>query len=318
MIVALNSQCQIIQSFGDTVYFELVDFENGFEYLQIDTSSQNIWEIAMPSKVFFDSSYSSSKAIITDSINAYPSNNLSYFDIILTQNEPPIPWVGGSLLLSFRHKFDTDTLIDGGFITVSFDQGESWQNIIDPIQSDYWVYYGSYPGVSYEDEFNKNIYTSSDSIMLGHKGYSGNSGGWINTSMAWLSYPVKSSQKADLNQQIIRFNFISDSIDNNREGWMIDDIAVYAIDLGSSTTPLTIQPTVKIFPNPMKEIVTIEANKDISRLRIYNQVGQLVEEMRPNSHHVVLFKRQLSNGLYTVDIAFENGQNMSSRLLIIE
>ena len=68
---------------GDTTNWDTIKFESAYEYLNIDTSNQNIWQIGRPSKIFFDSAYSKEKAIVTDSINFYPVNNCSYFNLYL-------------------------------------------------------------------------------------------------------------------------------------------------------------------------------------------------------------------------------------------
>ena len=66
---------------GQDVTWDVIAFEAPYEYLGIDTSGTCIWQIATPHKTFFDSSCSTDQAIITDSLNSYPVNNYSFFDL---------------------------------------------------------------------------------------------------------------------------------------------------------------------------------------------------------------------------------------------
>ena len=301
-LVTINGLCQIVQKQGDTISFELVSFEHPFDYLEIDTSSQNIWQIGMPSKTIFDSAFSPSKGIITDTTNPYPVNNHSYFDLIFTENDAPIPEVGFSLFISFKHKFDTDTLKDGGFVTVSFDHGQTWRNAIDEIYYQ-WHYYDAYPGDGW---YNENVYSKSDTLFDNNYGYSGNSGGWIATTLAWHYIPVKKYASADPNQQIVRFNFISDSIDTNKEGWLIDDITIYSLDLGSYTNPIGLNSKFSVFPNPMQDYTAIESENQISCISVYNSNGQIVKVLNPNSNHILFHRDGLSEGTYIIKVESNN------------
>lgn len=310
-MVSINGISQIVKKAGDTISVELISFEQQFEFLTIDSSSQNIWEIGSPSKAFFDSAHSHPNAIITDSINTYPINNLSYFDIVLTEGEEPIPEVGISFLISFKHMFDTDSLKDGGFITTSFDHGQTWRNVIDFM--DYqWQGYEAFPGYGW---LNENIYTTSDTLIGGNYGYSGNSGGWISTTIAWHYIPVKKGSYQDPNQQIVRFNFISDSIETQKEGWMIDDILLYSLDLGSFTKGISQHSSIKVFPNPMTDYTCIESDIVISHITIYNSVGQKVKDWYPSANIAFIEKGNLQSGTYYLKIE-RNNQFEFNKLII--
>src|SRR6266478_1466792 len=81
------------------------------EPVYIDTTlSGNIWQIGRPQKVFFDSAFTRPNAIVTDTINYYPKNNVSEF-ILKT---PTFLLCCGGVIMRFFHKYDTDTLADGG------------------------------------------------------------------------------------------------------------------------------------------------------------------------------------------------------------
>lgn len=271
-----------------------IDFEEPCEYVEIDTSSQNIWEIGKPSKILFDSAYSITNAIITDSINNYPINNYSYFDLYIGYFN--IDWYPEDIFIEIKHKFDTDTLKDGGYITVSYDMGSTWRNII--MDS---VYGEVSPG--WEGSGSKNLYSEDDRLFNGEYGFSGNSKEWISTWFCWHLIPVKSSKDFIGDTMIIRFNFISDSIENNKEGWMIDNIKLYSEDLGGgidSSMPLEF----KIFPNPMKDFAFVDVKKDGKiEICLYDIRGQLHRQMHYEAYETIRFEKDnLTPGIYFLKI----------------
>ncbi|MFW6020171.1 MAG: hypothetical protein ACOCPM_06280, partial [Bacteroidales bacterium] len=98
----------------------------------------------------------------------------------------------------------------------------------------------------------ENLYTDTDSLAGQKFGFSGNSGGWITTQFGW-QYAVVKNNPSDT--MIIRFNFVSDSIDNPKEGWMIDNIRLHTIrPTGIQTTE---QPGFQLYPNPTNGPVNI-------------------------------------------------------------
>jgi len=108
--------------------------------------------------------------------------------------------IGDSTALSFYHQFDTESNYDGGVLEISTDDGITWTDLgPNMIQGGY----------------NNNVLNSRD-------GWSGNSGGWIQTVVDLSSYVGESA--------IIRFQMLCDfSVAD--VGWWVDDISI--IKLGS-------------------------------------------------------------------------------------
>src|SRR5690348_2572222 len=89
--------------FAQPPYYDTIGFEGGIHNLRIDTSqANNLWQVGKPSKIVFNSAYSIPSAIVTDTINPYPPNNISSFTIC----EPLIHY--NLYHLSFTHKYNTD------------------------------------------------------------------------------------------------------------------------------------------------------------------------------------------------------------------
>ncbi len=287
--------------------WDTISFEKPYMHLKIDTSVHNIWQIGTPHKVFFNSAYSGRKAIVTDTLHNYPVNNKSFFDLkIGTFNF--YSYFPASILIGITHKFDTDTLRDGGYITVSYDNGITWVNII----KDTLYQIGMTPNF-----FNSNLYGQQDSLFNGENGFSGNSGGWITTWFSWQVLFIKKSGSEVGDSMIIRFNFVSDSIASNKEGWMIDNIRLSSDNLGGIIKNESAK--LKIYPNPMKEIAYIELDKlyQSTRLEVYDTDGKLVEQQTYWNKQVLSFdKRQLVSGIYILKIVADQVQIGSSKLII--
>ncbi len=286
-LTALQSFAQWTEYVWDTI-----TFEEPYEYLVIDTSSQNIWQIGAPHKIFFDSAYSANNAIVTDTINYYPTNNYSFFDLYIGLYN--VDWFPMNIFIEIKHKFDTDTLKDGGFITVSYDNRQTWMNIIN--DTAHW--FDETPNQN--NMFVENLYSSSDTLYNGEYGFSGKSSGWITTKFSWYFCPVKTQLGDTL---IIRFNFISDSIETHKEGWMIDNIKLYSVDLGGKIYEIKLL-DFGIYPNPMNKTAIIELdNYHEIELSILDNQGRIIRKNKYfNNQPIIINKDKLNPGIYFVKI----------------
>lgn len=200
----------------DQLYYgDTIRFENDNAFISLDTIQNNIWQIGEPQKNIFNAAYSPSRAILTDTIQSYSNNNHSYFQVMVTQQNLPFPIFPLSIFLEFKHKINSDSLKDGGYITVSYNKGATWENVINSNPP----FFGFY--------MNTNIYSQNDSLINGQVGFSGTDTTWKTTNIGWPLMGVKSSAQYDT--ILFRFNFISDSIQTNKDGWMIDDIRLYGV-----------------------------------------------------------------------------------------
>lgn len=265
-------------------------FENQCSLLKLDTSSQEIWQIGKPAKPFFDTAYSSPNALVTDTINPYTTSNHSYFDLIL----PNIYFYPDGRIVGFKHKFQTDTLTDGGYIEMSYDKGLTWNNIIDD------------PIIINPIEFNtENLYSNQDTLKGGIRGFSGTSNGWIYTRIQWVWYYPCKTYPADT--IIMRFHFISDNIQTNKDGWMIDNILISYADMGSPIEEnKNIHSQIYIMPNPIDNFAIIKfdnfKNENL-KLTIFNQLGQIMKQVENiTTNQVEIYKNDLTSGLYFIQL----------------
>lgn len=291
---------------GDTFVIDSCFFEGICPIVKIDTAiPNNLWQIGKPQKPFFSSSYSPSNAIVTDTINSYPINNDSYFDIVHTG------YGNGNLILSFKHKYDTDTLTDGGYIEVSYDAGQTWQNII----YDSTVMFYS----------TLNFYDSDDTLTGGKAGFSGKNGDWVYSSiqLIWCLPVLKSSSCGD--SVIFRFHFISDSVETNRDGWMIDDVFIMWMDMGSGYDEINPPVSFTVFPNPFDKAAVIEYDAANSReitITLTDIFGREIPVYRNNNQgagkqRLTLNSEELklSKGIYFLQIQAD-GFAQSTKLIL--
>lgn len=284
--------------------WDTITFEQPYEYLEIDKSVHNIWQIGEPEKVFFDSAFSNSKAIITDTENSYPINNYSFFDLYI--GDFNVDWYPEDIFIEIKHKFETDTMKDGGYITVSWDNGESWMNIISD---------SVYPGPGNPAWKNENLYSSTDTLFNGTSGFSGKSSGWVSTWFAWHQIPssLKSNNLImESDTMILRFNFISDEIDTDKEGWVIDDIRLYSVDLGGAVSHTQITDKFSIYPNPSTGISTIPVEEDYQAviIKVIDLLGKNMNlEYFKTNEPIILDSKNYKPGLYIVHLTVDNKYN---------
>jgi hypothetical protein len=302
--LSMSAQVPSCKFIGDTLGpWCVINFEEPTEFIHVNATSQNIWQTGPPQKPLFNQAYSVPNAMITDTLNFYPANNHSSFDL----------YIGGfntnwsyfyDLFISFRHKFDTDTLRDGGYITVSWDHGQSWMNILDDTIST--QYFFASPAHNWGMWGNTSLYTSTDTLYNGEQGFSGTSNGWLQSCMAWYNIPVKHPAEFPPDTVILRFNFISDNIHNNKEGWMIDDIRIFSIDLGSGINErMTETLKFRVTPNAVttNALVILDHFCDKVEYLLMDLSGRIVSEGKPGKCSEFEIRRSdISPGIYLLKV----------------
>lgn len=217
------------------------------ERLFIDTISNpdNSWQIGPPQKNVFSEAYLSTNAIITDTINPYPINDTSVFTVIhkvnLALSDEQI------MALSGYYKVDSDSLKDFGLIEYSPDNGITWLDMIN------------------DESFE---WSSDKPVLTGSSDWS-----YFYVSFDDLGYDLRFGDTVRF-----RFTFISDSIQNNRDGLMYDNLDFEDFYEGIDSR-FQNEFHSMVFPNPADKWITIEFdNNDLSsfHLEIIDVSGRLV------------------------------------------
>jgi hypothetical protein len=269
----------------------LYEFDNHHELV---VEPNGLWQVGSPDKTLFTEAYTFPNAILTDTANAYPINANSSFTIKHVADlgfEMP-----NHVLFTGVYRVDTDSLTDYGMIEFSPDNGTTWVDLIDQGQYDTQIHWG-------------NSGNESDVPVL-----TGNSNGWKNFS---VYFPQLGSVFSIVTGDTVlfKFSFISDAIENNRDGLMFDSLRI------EDTPPLNVgkldqQTSLMIYPNPASSLLTLDySNIGTSEImiEIYNHLGVKVEELQQNEQwNKNVDVSRFANGFYYIVLSDSRGNNRQS------
>ena len=281
-ILIFNTSFLFAQTFSQ--YFEGADTSiyNSI-IIELDSSSSNIWQIGRPQKTIFDSAATLPNVIITDSINSYPVNNTSSFTFYVTSE-----WFSmGILALQWKQKLDLEKKQDGGIIEYSMDKGSTWENVFN----NPYVY--NFYGYNVDNQ---------DTLQNGNYAFSGTDTIWRDI---WLCFENSFLSTSDT--VLFRFSLESDSIDNFKEGWMIDNLLVHITTIHGSINDQKQENYLNIYPNPTNDVLYIEAEKIdgfhiIECMELINMEGKVIERYEKSPTKFYINIGHLNSGLYYLKI----------------
>ena len=266
LLLPFMSQAQYAELYFEGSTFYPIAYE-------IDTSqANNIWQVGAPQKALLNEALSLPNVIITDSVTNYPVGNTSSF----TLKTPLYDWGYPVFFLRFYQAFDTDSLNDGGYVEVSWDEGLTWTNIFAD-----WLM-----------PLNVELYNiesggaiEADTLANGQLGFSGRSGypvetaDWIYSSFCWENI---GGQLAD--SVFVRFTFVSDSIPEERGGWMIDNITIESYIAHPVIDYTRMDDFIKVAPTLIDEklMVIYDLDDEVTdvRLDLFDGQGRHVRNLR--------------------------------------
>jgi hypothetical protein len=227
-------------------------------FIQVDSSTANSWQVGQPQKTIFDSAVSTPNVLVTDTINSYPVNDSSSFTFSIPVYSFPMMIIA----VQWMQKLDLDTNFDGGIIEFKSQTDSVWHNVFN--NPYVYNFYGFDPA-------------NADTLSNGEYAFSGTDSSWKDI---WFCLDFSSWFPSDTLQ--MRFTLKSDSVDNSREGWMIDNLLVHQ----------TIIHTIKekgqedymiAYPTVTKGVVHLEAQKMeqyhvIKSMELRNMEGKLVQQ----------------------------------------
>jgi hypothetical protein len=266
--------------------------------IAIDADSLHVWQIGPPQKIIFDSAATLPNAMVTDTVNYYPPNDTSRFVAKVYLNG----WTWGIFALQWKQKLDMDAHSDGGIIEYSTDTGQTWKNVFN----DPYVYnfYGFQPA-------------NADTLQGGEYAFSGTDSSW---SDIWLCFDLSWLAQFSFNDTVLfRFTLISDSTDNSREGWLIDNMMAHI------TFVHTIKETeqsnyINVFPNPGGNIIHVEVEKRmeyqiIEKMELFDATGRLVDKWTNIPTKFWFDTKKYENGIYFLKVK-TNIQTETMQLII--
>ncbi len=286
-----SAQAQLNPFLG-IVPLDACDFSDSCAYVVIPNSSTNIWVRGESQKSILTST---GGVMITDSVNSYPNETNATFEIHWPSwNQYPL-----SLIMSFHHSMDSDSLLDGGIIEVSRDYGATWINVIDDQTNMLFL--------------SNELYTSTDTLYTGEKGFSGTyTDRYTELEWVWI-FPIKD---LPTDTMYYRFRFISDTVNSGKEGWMISDISFSFVDLGSGIEELTLF-DFTIAPNPSNGLIEINSSSEVEKAILRDVTGNIVQtELLGNKK--VLNYSGLSKGNYFLQLQSSDQHLSQVKHLIID
>jgi hypothetical protein len=292
IVISTGSQCQECIVFGWGGFF--LEFEDSSEYKYVEIDASSVWSITKPEKnILFlppnDRNYGD-YAIITAKNKNYPKNLYSSFQLKLFIEDADL------FSFEFEHKYDFDqNNNDGGIIEISHDMGLSWQNII------------------FDTTIIENIkhiqgfYTKFDTIGS-HPDKVGFTG--QQEEMKYAGFYFWRDERFLYDTLLLRFSIISDSIDSNDEGWMVDRIH-FGGALVNIKDHFWDNQEFSIIPNPSNDIITVHSRNglEIQSIELISSTGRIMKTVKNCS---TLILNNISPGLYLVKI---NGTHIKKLLI---
>lgn len=250
----------------------------------IQTTSTNIWQIGKPQKTLFSSASTTPNVIVTDTVNNYPPKNVSTFTFAIFNPYWPSP--GPITALRWKQKLDMDQGLDGGIVEFSNTSGTTWTNSIN--NPNVYQYYGWQP-------LNK------DTLPSGEFCFSGTDNVWRDIWLC-IGWPVTNANDT----MMFKFTFKSDSINNPKEGWMIDNMMAYFTML-HPVKSVSQTDYLSVYPNITNGILNVEAKKQsekdaILSMELVNIEGKVIESYGHNKTKVVLDISKHPPGLYHLKV----------------
>ena len=122
------------------------------------------------------------------------------------------------------------------------------------------------------------------------------------TAMAWFKYDCVSDKTGFLDKSLNICRAFSNPI---------EIINPTTIEPAISTSPFYFV----MFPNPNNGLLTINSNKTIIKILIFDLLGKLQIEKTPSSKSVILDIDQLSNGVYLVS-AYSDNDDVTNKIIV--
>jgi hypothetical protein len=293
--LALQANAQL----NKTSSLAIIDFEQNWAdpwvliYRDTTANPNCIWQIGRPQKTVFDSALSYPNAIVTDTTQAYPTNDTSSF--IIAQSTLAGWWSHGTAKLYGWYKVNSDSLTDYGTIELSVDSGATWINILTDTQYHF---------------FDTTIGTYQNRPIL-----TGNSNGWQYFAVNFHNF-LDSFALPWGSLVLLKFTFVSDSVQTNKDGLMFDQLYLYdwyfsIDDVSKQNIP------VSVYPNPATSAIFLKEQTDIAyhkrQLIIRDVFGRVLRNTGYSNNEVIRVDvNDLPSGLYSYQLSYDDGKFYSS------
>jgi hypothetical protein len=240
--------------------------------IEFDPPVNNIWQIGKPNKAPF-APFTGDQAIMTDTTKLIDSTLEHSFILKFTrlpESNAVLEW-----FIQFKHVYQFDSLVSGGFISVSYDKGLHWTNVVN----DDYLYSDSTGDIA----SLYRLYGVNDKLKNGIPGLTGNG----KTNDEWPCFVDKYfectySDAAIVCNIWIKFTYINTEKNNPHAGWMIDDLDFYIetwCEFLGEPQVSAVNNYVNIYPNPASKTIRFQnptSKNEQLNLEIFDIEGNLV------------------------------------------
>lgn len=257
-----------------TTYPYSEDFEDGAGNWIADNTTSGSWELGTPLGEVISGAASGTMAWNTNLTDIYNNNENS------SVTSPEFDFSAlTSASITVNIWWDSENSFDGTVFQSSIDGRTTWQN----------------------------VGTQGDLNWFNDGGIDGNPGdqttGWTGTgslgSGGYVSATQELSGLAGQASVYLRFAFGSDDSSAN-DGFAFDDVVITSETLSNKNFDNS--PLFTYYPNPVNDILILNAQKNISKIFVFNMLGQEVLRNVPNAINSKLYLSTLKPGAYFVKI----------------
>jgi len=139
-----------------------------------------------------------------------------------------------------------------------------------------------------------------------------------------IRFPIKLTSYDDL---LIRFNIVSDTVDTNKDGWIIENITASEVYIpGSVDEAYFDNQQLKTYPNPVvKDFIKLEINdlqsQKTEQIHLIDQYGRRIKRFNYSSYSSPVKQLDISKlliGTYYLSAVDENGAVIGFSRVIIQ
>lgn len=263
----------------------------------IHPDTGNIWQVGTPHKMIFNKAATVPRALVTDTINNYPVNNVSRFTVTIRNYHD----FYGVFAIHWKQKLDLEDGIDAGIIEYSKDFGATWNNVHNTLST--YQFYGYQPA-------NKDT-------IGGEYCFTGTDTTWRDI---WLCFHSTVLFDFGNDTLLVRFSLKSDSSDSGQEGWMIDNLTIHETFV-HPVKEISMTEDLVVYPNTTTGIVNVEHKKNgdihpIRQMELLDADGRLLKTYGPNYAKVVLDISNYPNGQYYLRVT--TAQKVQSYKILLQ
>ncbi len=134
---------------------------------------------------------------------------------------------------------------------------------------------------------------------------------YLDTDTGWTSYSYSLDSYAGQSVYIAFNEYVADNL-NDGAAISLDNVVIGA---GSGIPETPVNSLLSIYPNPTVDFINIDSYNEIIRVKLYNNLGQLVNDDMINGNHAQINASSYSSGMYLISIETTEGTSVRKVLI---